>query len=55
MQMAGHASFETTHQFYMGISDDLIDRTRQASSKAMESIIIANPLQDESEPHKGKS
>jgi len=55
MQMAGHASFDTTHKFYMGIRDDLIDRTRQASSQAMESIFIANPLQVDSEAPEDKS
>ena len=45
MQMAGHASFDTTHKFYMGIRDDLIDRTRQASEQALASISIAKPLQ----------
>jgi integrase len=45
MQMAGHASFETTHKFYMSIQDDLIDRTRQASEQALASISVANVLQ----------
>jgi len=44
MQMAGHASFETTHKFYMGIRDDLIDRTREASSQSMKAFPVARWL-----------
>jgi len=43
--MAGHASFETTRQFYLAVSGDLIERTREASGKAMEEISVANLLQ----------
>lgn len=45
MNMAGHASFQTTHKFYLAVRKDLIDRTRQASTLAMKGISIANPLQ----------
>ena len=45
MHMAGHASFETTRRFYLGIRDDLLNRTRLASSKALEDISVANLLQ----------
>ena len=45
MVMAGHSSFETTRQFYLAIRDDLLDLTRLASSKAMESISVAKVLQ----------
>jgi integrase len=55
MQMAGHATFETTHKFYMGICDDLIDRTREASSQAMKSIFVAKLLQGDFEAPEGKS
>lgn len=44
MQMAGHASFETTRKFYLAVRNDLVDRTRQASSKAMEGISVAHLL-----------
>ena len=45
MSMAGHASFETTRQFYLAVRGDLIERTREASGKAMEEISVANLLQ----------
>jgi hypothetical protein len=32
MKLAGHADFKTTHQFYLAVSDDLIDRARTAAS-----------------------
>jgi integrase len=38
MIMAGHSSFETTRKFYLAIRNDLIDRARQASTEAMETI-----------------
>jgi len=31
MKLAGHADFKTTHQFYLAVADDLIDRARVAS------------------------
>jgi integrase len=43
--MAGHASFETTRQFYLAVRIDLIEWTRKASGKAMEEISVANLLQ----------
>jgi integrase len=44
MNMAGHASFETTRKFYLAIRDDLLDQTRQASAHALESISVARLL-----------
>lgn len=32
MKLAGHADFKTTHQFYLAVADDLIDRARAAMS-----------------------
>jgi len=32
MKLAGHADFKTTHQFYLAVADDLIDRARTAMS-----------------------
>jgi len=34
MKLAGHANFSTTHRFYLRVRDDLIDRARQASTRA---------------------
>ncbi|MBN1846235.1 MAG: tyrosine-type recombinase/integrase [Sedimentisphaerales bacterium] len=38
MNMAGHANFETTRKFYLAISDDLLERTRKASTEAMKTV-----------------
>ncbi|MCU0917097.1 MAG: tyrosine-type recombinase/integrase [Planctomycetes bacterium] len=35
MRLAGHADFKTTHRFYLRVRDDLMDRARQASSRAL--------------------
>jgi len=35
MQLAGHSSFQTTHQFYLAVGHDLIDRARAATSKSI--------------------
>jgi len=44
MILAGHASFDTTHKFYLAVRDDIMDRARQASTQVMERISIAYPL-----------
>ena len=41
MKIAGHASFETTHNFYLAIRYDLLDQARALSSVAMKSFFIA--------------
>lgn len=33
MTLAGHASFSTTHKFYLAIADDLLDRARDAAAR----------------------
>jgi integrase len=35
MKLAGHTSFETTHRYYLKVSDDSVDRARKASAQAM--------------------
>ena len=45
MILAGHASFDTTHRFYLAVRDDVMDRARQASTQVMERISIAKFLQ----------
>jgi len=32
MKLADHADLKTTHQFYLAVADDLIDRARVAMS-----------------------
>ena len=45
MTMAGHSSFETTRKFYLAVRDDLIEKTKTASSKAISNMSVANLLQ----------
>jgi len=35
MILAGHASFNTTHRFYLAVATDLVDRAREASSQVL--------------------
>lgn len=35
MRLAGHSSFSTTHKFYLAVADDLVDRAREATTKAL--------------------
>lgn len=35
MVLAGHASFATTHKFYLAVADDLVHRARFAVSDGM--------------------
>jgi hypothetical protein len=39
MVLAGHSSFATTHQFYLAVSDDLVNKARQAASKSYGQIL----------------
>lgn len=50
-QMAGHASFETTRRFYLAVKEDLVNKARQASSKAMDRIFVAHLLRAPSDGH----
>ncbi len=38
MRLAGHSSFTTTHQFYLAVSSDLVDRARQAANQNLAHI-----------------
>lgn len=51
MHLAGHACFTTTHTFYLAVREDLIERGRAASTKAMAVISVANLLQGPSVCH----
>lgn len=35
MRLAGHASFNTTHQFYLAVQDGLVDRARAAMARSV--------------------
>ncbi len=39
MKLAGHSSFSTTHKFYLAVADDLVDRARESTSKALGTIL----------------
>ena len=44
MYLAGHAEFETTHQFYLAVREDLLQRARAASAEAMNGNFVAHLL-----------
>ena len=35
MKLAGHSDFKTTHQFYLAVADDLLDRAREVTVKIL--------------------
>ena len=36
MTLAGHSSFSTTHEFYLAVADDLVDRARVAAEQSID-------------------
>ncbi len=36
MTLAGHSSFSTTHDFYLAVADDLVDRARAAAEQSVD-------------------
>jgi integrase len=40
MVLAGHASFSTTHRFYLAVADDLVDRARKAVGKVLSQDLL---------------
>ena len=40
MVLAGHASFATTHEFYLAVADDLIHRARAASAHGLRQELV---------------
>jgi len=40
MVLAGHSNFATTHEFYLAVADDLIDRARQASANCIDQNLL---------------
>ena len=40
MVLAGHASFATTHKFYLAVSDDLIQRSRIATAQGLRQKLV---------------
>ncbi len=40
MTLAGHSSFQTTHEFYLAIKKDYLDRARQASNIGLGELLV---------------
>jgi len=40
MVLAGHASFATTHQFYLAVADDLVHRARAATEQGLRQKVV---------------
>ena len=40
MVLAGHASFATTHKFYLAVADDLVDRARIATAQGLRQKLV---------------
>ena len=40
MVLAGHANFATTHKFYLAVADDLVYRTRVATTQGLRQQLV---------------
>ena len=40
MVLAGHSNFATTHEFYLAVADDLVDRARVASAQSFSKKLL---------------
>jgi hypothetical protein len=40
MVLAGHASFTTTHEFYLAVADDLVKRARAATEQGLRQKLV---------------
>ncbi|MHC4525058.1 MAG: tyrosine-type recombinase/integrase, partial [Planctomycetota bacterium] len=40
MVLAGHSNFSTTHEFYLAVADDLVDRARRASANTINENLL---------------
>ena len=38
--LAGHSNFATTHEFYLAVADDLVDRARRASANCVDQNLL---------------
>ena len=50
MSLAGHASFNTTHQFYLAVADDLVDRARRISDQVLSQKVVRFGALDDLDP-----
>ena len=44
MTLAGHSSFSTTHEFYLAVADDLVDRARVAAEQSVGTHLARAPF-----------
>ena len=40
MVLAGHSNFATTHEFYLAVADDLVDRARVATALGLRQKLV---------------
>ncbi|MHC4397166.1 MAG: hypothetical protein ACYS1A_16125 [Planctomycetota bacterium] len=40
MVLAGHSNFTTTHEFYLAVAEDLVDRARLASANSVDQKLL---------------
>ena len=40
MVLAGHSNFATTHEFYLAVADDLVDRARKAAANSINQNLL---------------
>ncbi len=40
MVLAGHSNFATTHEFYLAVADDLVDRARKAAAMSIDQNLL---------------
>lgn len=40
MTLAGHSNFATTHEFYLAVADDLVDRARRAAANSINENLL---------------
>ena len=45
MTLAGHANFETTHNFYLAVADNLISRAREAVTHQVSQELLRKSCQ----------
>jgi len=46
MTLAGHSNFATTHEFYLAVADDLVDRARQATTHQVSQELLQKCCQN---------
>jgi integrase len=44
MHLAGHSDFQTTHQFYLAVREDILDKTRQITESSFVANLLHEPI-----------